>query len=392
MKGFIIFLFLFMSGGIIVTLDYADYFYPLFVGTLLVSMFPKLRKLKLHKKALGEVLLFMVFFAVLIPIRGEPINFSNNLIILTKLAVTLIFIVYLHLVYLSVTEFFDQFVAVAEKLILLSLVTFVVGNITNSLTLNVTDDTRSIAGIAFYRIADLNKFGFIRNQGIFWEPGVLGVVIILAYIVKTMFLSSKKNLWLYYTGVLSTFSFGAIIIFSLLFFSTSIMDLKRRNPTAFFIILLPVVSLVFLSGLYPVESLTIVGKLLGRDFTTDTSASTRFIDLYYGVRSGLNAMWFGNGADFSNFYSLTLEELNKSKKSYEGGLTNSIVALFYCYGIFFFAFYLTRLWMFSMSFTKEKRLFVFVALIGVLMLEPLSFSLLFLFVVNSISFVNLQRK
>lgn len=380
----IIFLLLFLSGGVIVTLDYADYIYPSFLFFLVLQI-SKTGKLILNKGVIPLIIFSLLFIALFI-LRGETLFNNNNLIIITKVFIAIVFIFYIQSVYKNYAKFSKHLVKTIEFLITLSLITFLILNLLPNATFEISRELSTFLGVGFYRNFDLLKYGFVRNQGVFWEPGVLGVVIIIGYVHKRFLLNSDKSKWLYTIGVLSTFSFGAILIYFFLYYSKVFEEIRRKNPALFFLSVSTLLVLIVFIILSPLETFFFIGKLLGRDLSDDSSALTRFYDLYYGTLAGIDKFWFGNGADFSNFYSMTLSEIKKSKESYDGGITNSIVSMFYCYGIFFLFFYLRRLFKFSKYVANELYLFVLIALILCLMLEPLHLSLLFILMIGASSF------
>lgn len=385
----ILFLLIFISGGIIVTIDYADYFYVPFILLLMHQILYK--ELVRPKKTLVPLFLLGSLFILLLLFRSEKLFFGNNHIIILKIITSIIFVLYVKSSFKSYTAFARKLVNVIELIIYLSLFTFLIMNLVPSLTFNVSEEVRSFLAIGYYRSFDFNKYGFIRNQGIFWEPGVLGVMIIIGFLHKQFFLKSRSNNWPYVLGVLSTFSFGSILIFIAIYYAQAINSARKNNPLVFVLFSGSFLITLIMFMSFPTDSILLIGELLGRDLANDSSAFTRYYDLYYGTKAGLMHPWIGNGADFGNFYQLTLSEINRSKQSYDGGITNSIVSMFYCYGAIFLFFYLHQLYCFSKNIGGNLFIFVFLALIFSLMLEPLHLSLLFLLIVGS-SQLNFNEK
>lgn len=392
-RKIVIFILLFISGGAIVNIDnVADYFYPVYFVLLFVLLLTSKRKIKILKKTFWSVLVFLLLFILLIIIRNESFFFADNFNIIVKLVLLLLLSIYVATFYEEAFDFYKELVNVFEFLLKLSFVTFILINIFPFLLLNVGhktpigDQYQTFFGIAFTRLQDYHKYGFYRNQGVFWESGVYGVMTIIVYVIKRLYFGDKKNFKLYLIAVLSSFSLGSIIIFLLLILlryilSGSQKQVESKLSLLSVLIALPLIVLFDIFYYYSSYIETFLGIIFHRNLSNDSSINTRYQDLYYGFLASYDRFFVGHGRDFSSYYKLTLQELNKSKAFYDGGITNSIISTLYCYGIFYLILYFIHFANTSKTLAKNQPLsiLVFFTLIGVLMVEPLQNSLLILF-------------
>src|SRR6185437_11816171 len=249
------------------------------------------------------------------------------------------------------------------------------------------DQFQTLFGLAYARSADFEKYKFYRNQSIFWEPGVYGVMITTVYIIKVFYLKQKKGIFWYVAAAISTLSMGGITVFLLLlvakfFLSGSDKQFTEKLPALAIVVGLPLFAIFDFVYSYSSDIELLVGAIFKRNLSTDTSVNTRYQDLYYGFLASKNNLWTGHGQDFTNYYKITTDALNTSKESYNGGITNSIISILYCYGIFYLLLYLIFMFKAVKTLTSNSRyaLLVLFAFIGLLMLEPLHFALFIVFI------------
>src|SRR6185437_515297 len=341
----IIFLFLFISGGAIITIGTATYFYILFTVILAGCFLLSRKRLKASAPSIRNILVLGSFFLVLIVLRGESLIFQDNGTIVLKFVILFIFSIYVTTFFDTNEAFFSKLVSVFEFLIKLSAATFIIMNILPGLLVNVGakntitgDQFQTLFGLAYARSADFEKYKFYRNQSIFWEPGVYGVMITTVYIIKVFYLKQKKGIFWYVAAAISTLSMGGITVFLLLlvakfFLSGSDKQFTEKLPALAIVVGLPLFAIFDFVYSYSSDIELLVGAIFKRNLSTDTSVNTRYQDLYYGFLASKNNLWTGHGQDFTNYYKITTDALNTSKESYNGGITNSIISILYCYGI-----------------------------------------------------------
>jgi hypothetical protein len=145
----------------------------------------------------------------------------------------------------------------------------------------------------------MNFFGFefCRNQGLFWEPGVLQVFLNLFFFLQAFIY--KKNRWLLITGfvILGTYSTTGIII---LIAQLAYLFLQRFNENK---LLLPIIFLSFIP-IYFVFSVNIEEKLKGnRVFSFQKRLFDFTQPLFIAVAHPLT----GVGLDLDQFQKLRYE-------------------------------------------------------------------------------------
>ena len=138
--------------------------------------------------------------------------------------------------------------------------------------------------------ATVNLFGieFMRNSGIFWEPGILQIYLnILFFIELTFFSKNKKLLLLIIFAIISTYSTTGLflLILQILYFSQK--DFKRYSR--FFVVI------IFALPLYLLLNLNLSDKVLSGSF------QKRLIDLTQPFYIALENPLTGIGLDLDSF-------------------------------------------------------------------------------------------
>ena len=227
----------------------------------------------------------------------------------------------------------------------------------------------------------LSIFGIelVRNQGIFWEPGVLQIFLnLLLFIIS--FVEKKRGIifWLTILAILTTFSTTGLVVMSiqlLISFGSEI----RNN-----ILFLPV-GVVLLALVYFITSANISDKLHGDG---QYSFQARFFDLVQPLYMVYENPLMGVGLDDEQFmktrqktsFSLNLKALDFSNVN-DKGSTNSIMFFLAAAGIPFTLILLFLL--FKQDFVMEKRKLFFILIVVSLMTEPIMLRPFFLTFVMS---------
>lgn len=381
------------SGGILITFDLGWITHLAVFCAAIIAIAKSGRINPSTRFIISSILIFLAyFFAALIrgdtPFSADQINFLGKLIICITIGLYFNRYTWPELAY-NLTKTF-------EIVAFLSLGTFIILNVLPQSAVeigktSVDGSVRSLFGIGYLLGNDYAKYGYVRNQGIFWEPGVLGFMVVLFAMLKLYVVRSQKRLWLYTTTMLTTMSAGAIPLYFLAvshyYYMEKIRARLNNKSRAYSDILLSL--LVILLFIVLIISLTqpnlmadFFKMLFGRDPLEDSSIGTRSADLMYGFLAAMQRPFFGHGEDLSVFYNLTLSETGNSKEWYNGGITNSIIHIFYKYGIIFLALYLTLLWRLAVLIKPSGRLIIFALLLLMLMHEPLHFSLLMIFLLT----------
>jgi hypothetical protein len=223
-------------------------------------------------------------------------------------------------------------------------------------------------------------FSMIRNQGLFWEPGVLQVFLNILLFVSLFIRRFKLVIVvLVVLAILSTLSTTGLLLMLLQFaiYSTTII---RKN-----IFLLPIFLSLFLS-LYFITSLNLTDKILGDGAT---SFQVRFFDLVQPVLIASDYPLTGIGLDDQQYievrnrvdYNLWVDGINFD--SLEKGATNSIMFFLATTGFPATIFLILMLYRQTLI-TNNKKLF-FILMIFSLMTEPLLLKpFFFIFVISGV--------
>ena len=208
-----------------------------------------------------------------------------------------------------------------------------------------------------YQIADIN---FFRNQGVFWEPGVLQVIMnILVYYYLFEEKKSLKYILLPIFILLTTASTTGLFLFAFLFTIKSIkeFDIKRLS-----IFILVGISFV------PILMNDIEYKFKGKG---QQSSELRTYDALMGLYIISKHPFTGIGIDDDKYkkeIGLSFVEVNGKNLTIERGNTNSIILLCLYFGI---PLAIIILYMVYHQHLFEKKWLFFIILIVCLMSEPL---------------------
>tara|TARA_B100001750_G_C15386943_1_gene535410 strand:- start:253 stop:972 length:720 start_codon:yes stop_codon:yes gene_type:complete len=212
---------------------------------------------------------------------------------------------------------------------------------------------------------------FCRNQGFFWEPGVLQIYLNLLFFLEAFLF--KKNKWILFLTVLAIlFCYSStglvLLVIQLLFFLKSNV---RKN-----LLLIPL--LIFLMiPIVQITNLNVQDKITGEGAN---SALKRNIDLVQPFLLAFDHPLTGVGLD-DQMYVIEKDKYEvKNINAYEGsfgrGTSNSITFLFAILGFptaIFFIFCLLR-----QNFVINNKLLFSIILFVSLFFEPVIFKPFFL--------------
>ncbi len=237
---------------------------------------------------------------------------------------------------------------------------------------------------AFFYLKHTHSFSvlgieLVRNQGIFWEPGILQIFLNLLLFILC-FVKKKRGLifWMTILAIFTTFSTtGLLVLFVqlLMSFSSEIRKNVLFIPIAVFMTLL----------MYYITSINISDKIHGKG---KFSFQARFFDLvqpFYMVYEnpitgvGLDDEQFVKTRQKTNF-SLNLQAIDFSNVN-DKGSTNSIMFFLAAAGIPFTLILLVMLYF--QKLVPEKRKWFFIFVIISLMTEPIMLRPFFLTFVMS---------
>jgi hypothetical protein len=223
-----------------------------------------------------------------------------------------------------------------------------------------------------------NGITLIRNQGPYWEPGVMqGLMNILIYyrLIECNYGINKVKLPILI--VISTFSStGYIILCLILLLKFRYILFSKKRGIAVIIIFIAMVVFI------PVMSSNLINKFAGED---KWSFYARMYDTFVGLRISINHFWTGIGYNPDRYFD---ELKNASSLLIAGqsinlgfrGNTNGIATLLMYFGIPLGALLIFILYH-QKIFLKKKIFFLVFCLI--LVSEPLSITLFAMFLLLS---------
>ena len=282
--------------------------------------------------------------------------------------------------------FIDHLYFVLKLILIHSLITFFIYPFVKSFLFEISNsryDCFTFLNLFFYleNTHSLSFIGidFVRNQGIFWEPGVLQIFLnLLLFIIS--FVKKKKGLifWITIIAILTTFSTtGLVVMFVqlLLSFGSEV----RKN---IFFLPFTILSVVLL---YNITKKNVSDKLHG---SGQYSFQARLIDLVQPFYMVSQNPITGVGLDDEKFikirqnpsFSLNLKTIDFTNVN-EKGSTNSIMFFLAAAGIPFTL--LILLMLYFQNFIIEKRKWFFIFILISLMTEPIMLRPFFLTFVMS---------
>ena len=226
----------------------------------------------------------------------------------------------------------------------------------------------------------------IRNQGVFWEPGVLQVFLnILLFLEAFVFKKSKYILVFTIIALVSTLSTtGMMLMFLILV--VYFKDVLTKN-----ILFLPI-AIISLLSVYVITTDNVSNKLFGEGIT---SFQVRLFDFVQPLGIVMQHPLTGVGLDDQQYielrnsidYSISLDELNFT--NIEKGSTNSIMFFLAASGIPATLLILSMLY--KQAFITHKKKLFFLLIIMSLMTEPLLLKPFFIIFVMSGGIVLLNK-
>jgi hypothetical protein len=219
---------------------------------------------------------------------------------------------------------------------------------------------------AFYHINDMT---FMRNQGPYWEPGILQALmnILLYYRLIECNYDILKVKWPIFV-LLSTFSTTSYIIFAvILLCKFREIVFVKKNLIKISIMVLVIVSF------FPLFIAEINNKFFEQSIG---SSALRLYDAYMGLRISKDNFLFGVGYDVDHYYreiSHLTVNINGENLTLKRGITNSIVSLFVFFGVPFG--FLVIFFLYKQNVFPKKKIFFFCIFLTLLS-EPLVISYL----------------
>lgn len=229
----------------------------------------------------------------------------------------------------------------------------------------------------------------LRNQGVFWEPGVLQIYMNLLFYIAFFVKKDMKISFLAALAVLSTFSTtGYMILFMLITVAFSLRVRRSYFAAAIMLIVLPIVTSIVFMNVY--------NKLTGY---YSESAVVRMFDFIVGISMVENHPLVGVGMGNERYKNIFYKYGIGSSKAFgidklvlqKKGTTNSILFFATVFGIPIFT--VLMIFLYKQTLIPDKFILVFFIFIISGLSEPIfNTAFISLFLVsgfsNSIPFSN----
>ena len=303
----LVLLLVFTAGGLLFVFN-RNLMYYLFLSILLITFLVNSFKLKrqlLNASIFTTVSVLLLFFINYFFAINEQ-SIDKYLYYLTVIMSSILF--YVHFKNNRGNQVFLLRLNFILKLICIhSLINFIAYFFINDQLFEISSDyyTCKTYNYIFYYASDelnlsvMNLFGieFCRNQGLFWEPGVLQVFLNLFFFLEAFIY--KRNRWLLLIGfiILGTYSTTGIII---LIGQLVYLFIQRFNENKLF---LPIIFLSFIP-IYFVFSINIEEKFKGNRIF---SFQKRLFDFTQPIFIAVKNPLTGVGLDLDQFQKLRYE-------------------------------------------------------------------------------------
>jgi hypothetical protein len=268
-------------------------------------------------------------------------------------------------------DFRELFVDVMYYVAIVSLVLYPLAYIAPGIARHIDDDYSTVFGLLYVRSSDLERFGHYRNQGIFWEAGVYGVMLTMAFAYNFLKYQKRPN-GVFLLAALSTHSMGAL---SILMPFAGYCYLHRHQPKLANLGAIMVGAVIALVLAAPGAIDDTFSTLFGRSLEGDSSITVRINDMTLGARAASDSLLFGRpSGDMDAYNALALDEYGYIKVN-DAGISNSITGMIYKYGVPVTILYCAVLWLRVRRDFGDMAPLVFAVFIGLLMIEPLGLSI-----------------
>lgn len=382
--NFVLVLFLILLSGSILFMGYIVPTFVLGVFIAIISIVSKKNIERKHFNLFYKSFLLILLVLILNFIFSSSNNFGNYF---TVMSLGL----YALLVKLSFDVRFQDFTKplyhVLRFFVIYSLIGFIISQFLsyNIIEIGPTGFRTSTFYYLFYYFSKVSflGFSFFRNQGFFWEPGVLSVFANIFLFLSIFKFKSSKNTLLASICILTTFSTTGLLLMSLQLFFL-LKEFKSSYSKKIFLIFL--IAAIFVIGFN-----SYIEKKNESEIKSISSLGVRLYDIYSGIAISLNNPFFGVGLNkeaylierdkyFSDSFSFSNFELGDRNSS------NDLVKIFFSSGIFL-GFYILYL-MYNQNIVEHNKFFFLLVLLICLSGEPLFHTPFFLYIV----FNGLQNK
>lgn len=268
-------------------------------------------------------------------------------------------------------DFRELFVDVMYYTAIVSLVLYPLAYVAPGIARFIDGEYSTVFGLLYVRSSDLERFHHYRNQGFFWEAGVYGVMLTLAYTYNVLKLRRRPSA-VFLLAAVTTQSMGAL---SILFPFAGFCYIYARQPKVAKLLVGTVVVLVVIGASAPGILGDAFSALFGRNVQSDASILVRINDLTLGLRAASDSLLLGRpSGDMNAYNALALDEFGYVKVD-DSGISDSLTWLVYKYGVPVAFMYCAVLWIRVKKDFGSLAPLVFLVFSGLMMIEPLGVSI-----------------
>lgn len=268
-------------------------------------------------------------------------------------------------------DFRELFVDVMYYTAIVSLILYPLVYVAPGIARLIDGEYSTVLGLLYVRSSDLERFNHYRNQGFFWEAGVYGVMLTIAYTYNVLKFRKRPGV-VFLLAALTTQSMGAL---SILLPLAGFCYVYARQPKVAKLLAGTVVVLVVLGVSAPGLLGDAFTVLFGRNLNDDSSILVRVNDLTLGLRAASDSLLVGRpSGDMDAYNALALDEFGYVKVD-DSGISNSMTGLVYKYGVPVALMYCVVLWIRVRKDFGSLAPLVFLVFSGLMMIEPLGLSI-----------------
>lgn len=347
---------------------------------LVILLLGKKKQLKGNYKKYFLIIYSCVFVSAIMT-RTSPLNYVSFLV---RPIIGLFLLSAYDYNFIEIKYYYKKCLRVIA---ILAAANFFIATVANPLFVAKTSDsgyTVNTIGYIFNYIVSTERLGmtFVRNQGFFWEPGVL-VVLMNLYIFILLFEEplKLKRILLPLFVILTTASTSGYIVFTILLLIWYLRRIKGTNGHIGKRILIVISAVIVLGILSPI----IFEEVKYKTTIGVGSTNKRMFDMMMGAEVAMDNPLFGIGPvqerylAIQNKYNVFVgEDANVSYDARQN--SNIFVMLFAFYGIPMALLFIYGLY--RQNVFTHKKIFIFITVIA-LISEPVAFiDLYFLWIMS----------
>jgi len=295
---------------------------------------------------------------------------------------------------------YDDFIKIYNKILFFlcnaSLLVFIVAN-TYSDFLKYFPVYENIRGVEFANLyiasVIIKSVGVIRNTGIFREPGVYMIYILLGIIFELFYFERPRIIFciVFFTTLMTTYSTAGVVAFIVVITGYII---SSKSSTSWFKLIIFIISSLLITYLLVNESsVSMLFSKIDQDSLSYNSTLARIASIFVNLHIFMDNLLFGSGlTNYVTLYESTSNTLYGIPLRADGQSANSFMSLFATYGIIYGSIVMFSFYKLAKKISKKTKMTIstLVILTSFLLMfsnEDMRYSLLF----NTIIFFGLAK-